>query len=197
MSKKILSLDFDGVVHKYLTPWGGATTIADGPVEGFFPFLIRVDKDFTVEIFSTRSETGAGRLAMAAWLKKHAIDYANTSALTKAEFHYLMSVVDRVVFPVSKPKAFVGLDDRILTFEGMWPSPEILLGWKPWNKRTESKLRLPIVADRESFYTLKALLSRQAYPGMQTVEMSPAERRQMEALRRLYDQIRDQEFPNV
>lgn len=197
MSKKTLSLDFDGVCHKYLTPWGGATTIADGPVEGFFPFLIRVDKDFTVEIFSTRSETGAGRLAMAAWLRKHAIDYANTTALAKADFHHLMSVVDRVVFPSSKPKAFVGLDDRILTFEGMWPSPEILLGWKPWNKRTESKLRLPIVADRESFYTLKELLRKQAYPALKTDEMSAMSRRDMEALRRLYDQIRDLEFPNV
>ena len=197
MSKKTLSLDFAGVCHKYLTPWGGATTIADGPVEGFFPFLIRVDKDFTVEIFSTRSETGAGRLAMAAWLRKHAIDYANTSALAKADFHHLMSVVDRVVFPSSKPKAFVGLDDRILTFEGVWPSPEMLLGWQPWNKRKTGKARVTLEVTLDDFYNLKDFLRRQAYPGIKTDEMGAKVRMETDSMRRLYEQIRDQEFPNV
>lgn len=196
MSKKTLSLDFDGVVHKYLTPWGGATTIADGAVEGFFPFLIRVSKDFVVEIFSTRSETGAGRLAMAAWLKKQAIDFANNAAFSKAEFHHLMGVVDAVRFPASKPKAYVGLDDRILTFEGMWPSPEILLGWKPWNKRSESRLRLPMVADRDAFYALKEFLRQRVFFNI-PVDEAPGARHDREALKRLYDQIRDLEFPNV
>ena len=197
MSKKILSLDFDGVVHKYITPWGGPTVIADPPVAGFFPFLLRIDPFFTVEVYSTRSETGAGRLAMASWLKKQAVDYANTCALTKSNFHLLMDVVGRVSFPSSKPKAAVGLDDRIFTFEGFWPSTEALVNWKPWNKRTSGKRRLAFETDRESYDTLKELLRKHAYPGVKTDEMSAMTRRDMEALRRLYDQIQDQEFPNV
>ena len=41
----------------------------------------------------------------------------------------------RQKFPETKPPAFVGIDDRVLTFEGEWPSMEQLLAFKPWNKR--------------------------------------------------------------
>lgn len=196
MSKKTLSLDFDGVCHRYITPWGGPTTISDGAVAGLFPFLVRVDKEFVVEIYSTRSETGAGRLAMAGWLKKQAIDFANNAAYTKAEFNHLIDVVGRVQFPASKPKAFVGLDDRILTFEGIWPPLERLLNWRPWNKRTSGKLHVTFECSREDFYDLKELLRKAGHnPG--ELSMSMTERRKMEAFARLHDQIRDQEFPDV
>lgn len=197
MSKKTLSLDFDGVCHKYITPWVDEMTIPDGPVEGLFPFLIKADEHFTVNIYSMRSETAAGRFAMAIWFKRWGKDYANTCALSKKEFDHLIDVIERLRFPTHKPKAFVGLDDRILTFEGMWPSPEILLGWQPWNKRKDSKLRLPIVADRESFYVMKELLRRHSFERGDSMSMSMMARRDMEALRRLYDQIRDLEYPNV
>lgn len=196
MRKKILSLDFDGVCHRYTTPWAGPTVIADGPVAGLYPFLLAMDKEFIIEIYSTRSETGAGRLAMAGWLRKHAIDYANNAAYTKTELSHLIDVVGRVVFPASKPKAFVGLDDRIMTFEGIWPPLERLLNWKPWNKRTSGKLYVNLECSREDFYDLKELL-RKAGHNLGELSMSMTERRKMEAFARLHDQIRDQEFPDV
>ena len=37
-------------------------------------------------------------------------------------------------FPDSKPPAFIALDDRALTFNGVWPELETLTNFKPWNK---------------------------------------------------------------
>lgn len=37
-------------------------------------------------------------------------------------------------FPPAKPAAFVGLDDRVLTFTGKWPSFADLLAFKSWNR---------------------------------------------------------------
>lgn len=36
MSKPILCLDFDGVIHRYDSGWKGPLVIADGVTDGFF-----------------------------------------------------------------------------------------------------------------------------------------------------------------
>jgi hypothetical protein len=41
MSKPILCLDFDGVVHKYDSPWSNAETISDDVTDGFFEWAER------------------------------------------------------------------------------------------------------------------------------------------------------------
>jgi hypothetical protein len=122
-TKPILSLDFDGVCHKYTSPWTTATEIHDEPVDGLYDFLKRAHKVFRIQIYSTRSETAEGRNAMREWLFDNRPVDLNDSYL------------DAIEFPDSKPKAFVGLDDRVLTFEGEWPAIELLRSWKPWNKR--------------------------------------------------------------
>jgi len=38
MSKPILLIDFDGVIHSYTSGWQGAGVISDPPVEGAFDF---------------------------------------------------------------------------------------------------------------------------------------------------------------
>ena len=43
--------------------------------------------------------------------------------------------VKAVEWPLFKPAASVGLDDRVKTFTGVWPSMENLRSFKPWNKR--------------------------------------------------------------
>ncbi len=40
-----------------------------------------------------------------------------------------------ISFPTEKPSAFIGLDDRVLTFNGQFPDVETLRTFKPWNKR--------------------------------------------------------------
>lgn len=197
MNKKILSLDFDGVCHKYLSPWVDEMTIPDGHVEGLFPFLLKTDKDFTIQVYSTRSATAGGRLAMAAWFQRQAREYSEAHSLTANEETRLLDVVDRVQFPSSKPKAFVGLDDRIFTFEGQWPAPEVLLGWKPWNKRTSGKVNVSLSMDRDTYYLFKELLREKAHYTGDSMSLSMSSRRDLEAFNRLFDQIRDREFPNV
>lgn len=124
--KPILSLDFDGVCHSYTSPWVNSTTIPDPPVPGLYEFLKAASEHFIVQIYSTRSETRDGRIAMKEWVFNNAPreDWGE-------EWNYL----DRLEFPSTKPKAFVGLDDRVLTFEGKWPELATLINWKPWNKR--------------------------------------------------------------
>jgi hypothetical protein len=38
-------------------------------------------------------------------------------------------------FPTEKPPAFVGLDDRVIQFQGEWPSINMLKNFKPWNAK--------------------------------------------------------------
>jgi hypothetical protein len=139
MSKKTLSLDFDGVCHRYDSPWQGPTVIPDEPVEGLFEFLTSASEHFVIEIYSTRSETREGRGAMKTWFHQEAKIYIDKIGLEDPSELWL--AIDNLRFPESKPKAFVGLDDRILTFEGKWPELSTLINWKPWNKRGLQTLR--------------------------------------------------------
>jgi hypothetical protein len=131
MSKPILCLDFDGVCHSYTSGWINAWTIPDPPVAGLFPFLEQALVTFRVAIYSSRSEFQRGRDAMRDWFLKH------------AETDEAVTVAEQLEFPVSKPSAFVTLDDRAVTFKGNWPSIEDLHGFKPWNDH----LKKPRVSD--------------------------------------------------
>jgi len=72
MSKPILCLDFDGVVHSYTSRWQGATVIPDDPTDGAIEFMLAALHDFDVVIFSSRSNQKGGTEAMRNWLKRHA-----------------------------------------------------------------------------------------------------------------------------
>lgn len=126
--KPILSLDFDGVIHSYTSKWAGAEVIPDPPVPGAIDFLREAVKHFRVCIYSTRSETEAGRSAMAQWLGYWGLEERQSDDEE-------LAWMSEIEFPSTKPTALVGIDDRILTFEGEWPSMERLLAFKPWNKR--------------------------------------------------------------
>ena len=54
MSKPILCLDFDGVIHSYANGWKGAHVIPDPPVPGAISFLLNALDPFNVAIFSSR-----------------------------------------------------------------------------------------------------------------------------------------------
>ena len=121
MSKPILCLDFDGVLHSYTSGWMGATVIFDPPVPGAIAFIRAALEYFDVQIYSSRSSQPGGIAAMKLWL---AVNSNNDEEL-----------ITQVGFPDSKPSAFVTLDDRAITFEGSWPNLEVLRKFKPWNKR--------------------------------------------------------------
>ena len=67
-----VAVDFDGVIHSYLTPWKNAHTIPDPPVDGAIVWLWEILQSFDVVIFSTRCKSWRGRRAMRQWLKRYA-----------------------------------------------------------------------------------------------------------------------------
>ncbi len=121
MNKPILCLDFDGVIHSYVSGWKGADCIPDAPVPGAFAFIREALKHFRVAIFSSRSNQPGGLDAMK--------DYVAVNS--EMGFH---DPIDGLEWPQEKPPAFVTIDDRAITFTGTWPSIETLQSFKPWNK---------------------------------------------------------------
>lgn len=128
MSKPILSLDFDGVVHSYSSGWKGADVIPDPPVEGAIAFMLGALRHFDVQIFSSRSNQRGGIAAMKTWLREHAGDLCWYETPDGPG-------LEDVKFPTEKPAAMIGIDDRVLTFDGTWPALETLKEFKPWNKK--------------------------------------------------------------
>lgn len=135
MPKPIICLDFDGVIHSYVSGWKGARTIPDDPVPGALAYIVELlAADFEVVIHSSRARSFGGIWAMKAWLKKHA-----------GNMYYDCPVgpgIERVRFARRKPPSVITIDDRALTFSGDWRDPaysvEALRSFKPWNKRKSS-----------------------------------------------------------
>jgi hypothetical protein len=122
-SNPILCVDFDGVIHSYISAWIDEATIPDPPVPGALRWLLEAAKVFDVVIYSSRSKSEAGREAMDNWLSEQC----------------LHEDIDEppVTFAHEKPAAFLTIDDRAIQFDGDWKAldPEKLRLFKPWNKR--------------------------------------------------------------
>lgn len=116
---KNLVVDFDGVLHSYTTPWAGPDVIPDPPVEGAFTFLTEAVKEFNVSIYSSRSGIPGGVQAMQEWFLKHGLP---------------SHVWESLSFPLTKPAAFVTLDDRAMCFRGVFPSIAQIAAFRAWNK---------------------------------------------------------------
>ena len=120
--KLIISVDFDGVIHAYTTPWKAAHIVPDGPVPGALEWLKEATKHFRVSIFSSRSATEQGRRAMRQWLYVH-----GKSAVW----------LNLIEWPSAKPPAHLSIDDRGLNFRGDWSEFQDfdkLKVFRPWNK---------------------------------------------------------------
>jgi hypothetical protein len=129
MSKKILCLDFDGVMHSYTSGWLGAAVITDPAVPGLFEFLEAVKGEFDIQVFSSRSHQDGGVEAMLEWVMAERKLWRERGGKPPADTPLTLS------FPKEKPAAFVSIDDRAITFNGQWPSLETLVNFEPWNKR--------------------------------------------------------------
>lgn len=119
MSKPILVMDFDGVIHSYTTKWSGVENCPDPPVPGAMDFLRRAREHFSINVLSTRSHQDGGIPAMLKYFDKWAPD-----------------LTENIIFPKNyKPPAHCTIDDRAFQFNGTFPDLEVLLSFKPWNKR--------------------------------------------------------------
>ncbi|SMC58386.1 hypothetical protein SAMN06297251_10475 [Fulvimarina manganoxydans] len=128
--KKLISIDFDGVLHSYSSGWQGAGTASDAPVPGALAFLRSLVEDgrFDVVISSSRCDRAEGREAIRSWLDRHLTEaYGEVVGLTVAAG---VRVGDG-----TKPPAFLHVDDRCVRFEGEWPSLDEIDAFAPWNKK--------------------------------------------------------------
>ena len=125
--KPILCVDFDGVIHSYTSGWQGADKAEDPPVPGAIAFLREAVKHFEVCIYSSRSREPDGVHCMAQYIGRWALE-------ERLDDHEELAWISAIAFPVFKPAAFLTLDDRAVTFNGTFPTPETLLLFKPWNK---------------------------------------------------------------
>lgn len=127
--KPIICLDFDGVLHSYSSGWEGADVIPDPIVPGAVEFLDRAVVEFKVAIHSSRSCQPNGIPAMQFWLKLNlyrAMDQARAD-----------EILDLIQWPTEKPPALVTIDDRAMTFTGIFPSLSQIKAFKPWYKMDE------------------------------------------------------------
>ncbi len=100
VARQTVCLDFDGVIHSYVTGWRGIEVISDPPIHGTDEAIRRLRRLYRVVVHSARSATQEGRDAMQAWLNKHNIE------------------VDEIC--EHKPPATIYVDDRAVRFTGDW-----------------------------------------------------------------------------
>lgn len=128
MGKPILCLDFDGVIHSYTSGWKGIDVIPDPPVEGAKEFIEMASEYFEIVIHSSRCADIEGIAAIEGWLFRYQFPYVKIVAL--------------------KPPAFLTIDDRAITFDGIWPDIRKLMNFEPWKKKLEHMAEA-IKADHE------------------------------------------------
>ncbi len=131
MSKKwpTVCIDFDGVIHSYISGWNGAHVIPDPPVEGA---LLAIEEyiaaNLDVQIFSSRSSRPEAVSAMRKWLSEWALIHFDHNLVEVQRF------LSEISFPEIKPPAMVYIDDRGFHFKGSFPTVEFIKTFKPWNK---------------------------------------------------------------
>ncbi|SMC32677.1 hypothetical protein SAMN06297251_10168 [Fulvimarina manganoxydans] len=130
--RKLISLDFDGVLHAYTSGWQGAGLANDAPVPGALDFLRRIVEDdrFDTVISSSRCDREEGREAIRTFLDRHLVE----------EFGEVVGLTVSAGIRVgdgTKPPAYLHVDDRCMRFDGTWPSLDEIDAFKPWNKRDD------------------------------------------------------------
>lgn len=125
--KLLIALDFDGVIHSYMTGWQGADVAADPPTPGALDFIRRlVDDDrFEVTIFSSRLSRPNAEDTIRDWFIEHGLED---------------EVLEEVKFDRAKPPAHMSIDDRGYRFLGQFPELDEIAEFKPWNRKIEQDL---------------------------------------------------------
>lgn len=129
MSKPILCIDFDGVIHAYSRGWQDGS-IYDGLVPGFVPWAINANKYFSLHIYSSRSKSPDGPRQMREWMQSRLCEQLMPSEVE--------IFIDMFTFCHEKPAAFLTIDDRAIQFRGDWTAwwlqPAELINFKAWTQ---------------------------------------------------------------
>jgi hypothetical protein len=129
MSKPILCIDFDGVIHSYENGWQGGV-IYGTATPGFFDWALKAQDLFTLTIYSSRSKTDEGVEAMKQALGRWWDEWVAQRTSRNGVPVFLCT------FAHEKPPAFLTIDDRAIQFRGNWASldPVMLRAYEVWNK---------------------------------------------------------------
>lgn len=144
MKKPILCIDFDGVIHSYTSWRKGADVVSDPPTAGAMRFIWDAAAHFAISILSSRSGQPGGKRAMRKWLTQNFREYWAVDRTTADD------ILAEIDWPDQKPPAMVTIDDRAICFDGIWPTVEDLLRFRPWNKRelgATGKFPMPALSD--------------------------------------------------
>lgn len=129
MSKPIICIDFDGVIHSYERGWQGGE-IYGSVVPGFFEWVERVRDHFELVIYSSRSSSEDGVIAMGQWLHTQRNQWIAAGGVRHPTEPLSLKFADK------KPPAFLTIDDRAICFQGQWDAPGLSLDalktFKPW-----------------------------------------------------------------
>lgn len=117
--RPILALDFDGVIHGYGEGFKDGS-IYDEPTPGARAAIAEYLDHFTIVIYSTRARTRQGRLEIGRYLDRYGFPRNNADGTP-------------IEITAVKPPAYLTIDDRGITFTGVWPSAAKLLAFKTWN----------------------------------------------------------------
>lgn len=124
-----ICVDFDGVIHSYEKGWQDGT-IYGQVVPGFFEWLESTRGKLKVVIYSSRSKTNDGLVAMGRWL------HEQRNAWIKAGGARHPTEPLEIEFAHEKPPAFLTIDDRAFCFRGEWSDPALsldaILAFRPW-----------------------------------------------------------------
>jgi len=119
MKKKVIAVDFDGVLHSFASGWIDTDIIPDPPVYGAIEWLMNLIEDgYEVVIFSCRCESQSGIGAIVHWLIKH---------------RFKGELLPCITFTCKKPACHILIDDRVICFRGTLPSRTEINNFKPWH----------------------------------------------------------------
>lgn len=145
MGKPTICVDFDGVIHSYMSGWHGPGKALDPPVDGALDWLRRLyeqdelgEISLNVAIYSSRSSSLRGRWAMKRWLKDWLYHEYGMAGGPHLDPLYL-EIPQWLKWPWVKPSALITLDDRAICFDGRFPSTEEVFGFKPWNRKQQQQ----------------------------------------------------------
>lgn len=117
--KKIIYVDFDGVINSYKTKFDPSNPLLlpDPPVDGAIEWLSEAVKRFRVTIFTCRMLQPESEAAIHSWLFRNGMKN---------------SLIDQLAFSCTKRGAVAYIDDRAVPFSGKFPSLDYLESFKPW-----------------------------------------------------------------
>lgn len=159
--KKTICVDFDGVIHNYSQGWKTGQ-IYDVPVRGAIDWLLKMQVDYDIAIYSSRSKKPAQLQGMKDWLNyyielktlgmpKFQLFVHNEGSDVKESMKEIAHLYDRrysegecplitcieqtsITFPSQKPAAWLTIDDRAICFKGEFPTMSEIDEFKPWTR---------------------------------------------------------------